>query len=265
MEAERSAALGDLEDNDLAKGTLAVVDRIRPHLGTILLGILALFAGLAAWTLIQSQGRARVAAGWDECLAALAEGDPGRLETVVARYGGTPAAQWAEIVLADTALADGNRLLLTDRAQGKRRLEEAVGRYTTVNTQRPAALAAERAIFGLARARESLGEIGEARLGYEALVAEYPSSPFRGLAEERITALARESTGRWYKWWESRPVPAPAESAGKQPAAEPKKPAAEPATDAGKPAESAAKPADPAADAGKPAEPPAKPAEPPAG
>jgi len=262
MEAERSAALGDLEDNDLASGTLALVDRIRPHLGTILLGVLVVFAGLAAWTLIQSQGRARLAAGWDECLAALAEGDPGRLETVVARYGGTPAAQWAEIVLADTALADGNRLILTDRIQGKRRLEEAVGRYTAVNAQRPGPLAAERAILGLAQARESLGELGEARLGYEALVAEYPASPFRGLAEERITALARESTGRWYKWLESRPAPAPAESAEQPPAPEPTKPADEPAkpdADSGKPAESPAKPADPV-------KPPAQPAaEPPAG
>jgi hypothetical protein len=250
MEAESRAALGDLEDNDLATGTLALVDRIRPHLGTILLGVLGLFAALGAWTLITSQRTAQQAAGWDECLAALAEGDAGRLETVVTRYGGSPAAQWAEITLADTALADGNRLLTTDQAQGRRRLEEAVGRYTAVNAQRPAALAAERAIFGLARARESLGELAEARRGYEALVAEHPESPFRGLAEERIAALGRESTARWYKWFESRPGAAPATgsaaAAGQPPAGESTQPANEPATSA-----------EPAADAGKPAEPPA--------
>lgn len=283
MEAESRAALGDLEDNDLASGTLALVDRIRPHLGTLLLGVLVLFAGLAAWTLIKSQTTATLAAGWDECLAALAEGDPGRLETVATKYGGTAAGQWAEIVLADTALADGNRLLMTDRAQGARRLEEAVGRYTAVNAQRPGPLAAERAIFGLARTRESLGELAEAKRGYEALVAEYPESPFRGLAEERIAALARESTGRWYKWFESQPVADPAKPAAEppkatdEPAAEPAKPAAEPAAESGKPAEPAAgepagKPAEPAAGepAGKPAEPATgepggKPAEPSAG
>jgi len=257
MEAESRAPLGDLEDNDLASGTLALVDRIRPHLGTILFGVLALFAALAAWTLITSQTKARLAAGWDECLTALAEGDAGRLETVANRYDGTPAAQWAEIMLADTALADGNRLLLTDRVQGVRRLEEAVGRYTAVNAQRPGPLAAERSIFGLARARESSGELAEAKRGYEALVAEYPESPFRPLAEERITALGRESTGRWYKWFESRPPVAAATA--QPPAAESNKPANAPAEPA-QPAAASDKPAEPAA-----GEPAAKPAEPPAG
>ena len=251
MEAESRAALGDLEDNELANGTLALVDRIRPYLGTILIGVLVLFAALAAWTLIRSQASAQRAAGWDECLAALAEGDPGRLETVAVRYGGTAAAQWAELVLADTALADGNRLLMTDRSQGVRRLQDAVGRYTAVNAQRPGPLATERAIFGLARARESLGELAEAKRGYEALVAEYPESPFRGLAEERAAALTRGSVERWYKWFEARPA------VGQPPAAEPTKPANEPAT----PAAESGKPAEPAADAGtsgdKPAEPPA--------
>ena len=257
MTAESRIPLGDLEDNDLASGTLALVDRIRPHLGTILFGVLGLFAALAAWTLITSQTKARLAAGWDECLTALAEGDPGRLETVANRYGGTPAAQWAEIVLADTALADGNRLLLTDRAQGVRRLEEAVGRYTAVNAQRPGPLAAERSIFGLARARESIGELAEAKRGYEALVAEYPESPFRPLAEERITALGRESTGRWYKWFESRPPVAAATA--QPPAAESNKSANAPAEPT-QPAAASDKPAEPAA-----GEPAAKPAEPPAG
>lgn len=176
MEAESRAAPGDLEDNDLASGTIAIVDRIRPHLGTILLSVLVLFAALAAWTLIQSQTTARLAAGWDDCLAALAEGDPGRLETVAAQYGGTPAAQWAEIVLADTALADGNRLLITDRAQGVRRLEEAAGRYTAVNAQRPGLLAAERATFGLARAGEPRG-VGRGQAGLRGAGGRIPREP----------------------------------------------------------------------------------------
>jgi hypothetical protein len=257
LEAESRVALGDLEDNDLASGTMAVVDRIRPHLGTILLAALVLFVGLAAWTLIRSQRAAQRTAAWDECLAALAGGDPAGLEDVVARYGGSAAAQWAELVLADTALADGNRLLLSDAQRGRRRLEEAVGRYTAVNALRPAQLAAERAILGLARARESLGELAEARSGYEALVKEYPDGLFRPLAEERVAALSRGSTERWYKWLESRQAAAPAdvsaEPAASEPAAE--KPAPDEPAAVTQPAD-AADAAEPA-DAGKPAEPPA--------
>jgi hypothetical protein len=257
MEAESRVALGDLEDNDLASGTIAIVDRIRPHLGTILLAALVLFAALAAWTLVRSQRAAQRTAAWDACLAALAGGDPAGLEEVVARYAGSAAAQWAELVLADTALADGNRLLLSDAQRGRRRLEEAAGRYTAVNAQRPEQLAAERAILGLARARESLGELAEARSGYEALAKEYPDSPFRPLAEERAAALARASTERWYSWLESRqaaaPADVPAEPAASEPAAEkaaPDEPAAvtEPAEPADAEPADASKPAEPAAE-----------------
>ncbi len=280
MNAESRAGLGDLEDNDLASGTLALVDRIRPHVGTILLVALVLFAALAALTLIRGQRAAEKSAAWDECLTALAEGDPARLEDVVARYGGSSAAQWAEIVLADTALADGNRLLGSDPARGRRRLEEAVGRYTAVNAQRPEGLAAERAILGLARGRESLGELEEARRGYEALVAEYPASPFAALASERAAALARPATERWYNWFESRPVaatdpadeaafePATSEISPEEPAAQApaQEPAAQAATDPdSKPADvPAAEPAEPAADGGG-SQPAAEPAAPPAG
>ena len=55
MDSEHQASLGDLDDNDLAATTQAVVDRVRPHLGTILLVAALLFAALAAWTLVRAQ------------------------------------------------------------------------------------------------------------------------------------------------------------------------------------------------------------------
>lgn len=236
LEAASRVTAGDLEDNDLASGTMAIVDRIRPHLGTILLATLLLFAALAAWALVRSQRAAQRTAAWDECLGALAGGDPAGLEDVVARYAGSAAAQWAELVLADTALADGNRLMMSDAERGRRRLEEAVGRYASVNAQRPEQLAAERAILGLARARESLGELAEAGRGYEALVTEYPESPFRPLAEQRIAALARASTERWYKWFASRPAATPAaEPAAEKPAPDEPAGTTEPSTEPAQP------------------------------
>ena len=119
----------------------------------------------------------------------------------------------AAIVQADAALADGNRLMVIDPGQARRRLEAAVERYAAVNAERPSSLAAQRGIFGLARARESLGELTEARRGYEALVAEYPDSPYRTIAEQRAAVLSRESTQQWYDWFASRPAAA----AGAQP------------------------------------------------
>ena len=67
---------------------------------------------------------------------------------------------------------------------------------------------AERAMFGLAKAREALGQFEPARQGYETLVAEYPDSPLRDLARERAAALARPAVAGWYDWFQSRDVSA---------------------------------------------------------
>lgn len=230
MDSEQSAAqpiaLGELHDNDLAVSTQAIWDRIRPHLGTLLLVVAGAFAALAAWTLLRSQRTSEQAAAWDGFITAFAEGDAGGLDTVMARYAGSPAAQWAAIVQGDAALSDGNRLLLTNPAQARGRLEAAADRYAAVAAERPSGLAAQRAVFGLARARESLGQLDEAARGYQALVAEYPESPFVPMAEERVAALSRPATREWYKWFESRP----ASGAESQPAAESSDAPAQPAS-----------------------------------
>ncbi len=243
MAVEGRAALGELQDNELAVTTMAVVDRVRPHVGIILLAMAVVFAVFAGMVLVRSQQAAERAAGWEACLGALSDGEPGRLEEVAVRYRGTPAGWWAELIMADAALADGNRLLLLDRAQAEKRLAAAAEIYQSVNAQRPTALVAERGIFGLARTRESQGQLEEAKQGYKALVAEYPASPFSAIAKGRLAALAVPATQRWYKWFETPPA-APAE------------PPAEPSDDTStKPVESAT-PAEPTADkpaAGEPA------------
>jgi len=55
--------------------------------------------------------------------------------------------------------------------------------------------------MGLAKARESLGELDQARRGYEAVANEYPSSPIANLATEHADDLARDTTKAFYNWF----------------------------------------------------------------
>jgi hypothetical protein len=227
----------ELEDNDLAESTVALVDRIRPHLGTIALAVGGVMAALAAWTVVSSQQAASRSQSWDACMAALSEGNPERLTDVIRRYPGSAAAQWSQLMMADGAIAEGTQLLFADRGRARQRLEAAIGIYAGLLAERPLALVAERAAFGLAKARESLGQLEEARRGYEAVVSEYPESAVRGIAENRIAALARESTRQWYDWfdgWKPAPPEPPAAAADGAAADGPAEPAATGAgTDAG--------------------------------
>ena len=210
----------ELEDNDPAESTIALVDRIRPHLRTLAIAAAGLVAIVAAWTFTSAQQAATKSQSWDACMAALSEGNPDRLTDVIRRYPGSAASQWSQLMMADGAMAEGTQLLFADRERARQRLDSAIGIYTGLLAERPLALIAERAVFGMAKARESLGQLEEARRGYEAILAEYPESAVRSIAESRIAALSRESTRQWYDWFDgwkpAPPVPA-ADAAGAAP------------------------------------------------
>ncbi len=215
------ADTSEIEDNDLANATLSLVERIQPHLRTIAAAVGIVFVGLAAWTVVSSQRAAEKSQAWDACLTALSTRDAGRLGEVAARYPGSSAAVWSQILLADSALNEGGRLLFTDKVRGRDRLQAAADLYAGVMSQQPVGMAAERAVFGLAKARESLGELAAAKRGYEALVAEHPQSPLTPLADSRIAALDRSTTAGWYDWFEKQDAKpaATTESASAAPAA----------------------------------------------
>ena len=198
------------DGNELAEAAMATWERVRPHLGTIGIAVGLVFAALAGWTIMTAQQAGQRARSWDECFAAIQEGGGPRLDEAVRRHPGTPAAQWCQLLAAESALAEGGQLLFTDPGRGRPRLEEAVGTFAKVLGERPQRMVAERAVLGLAKAREGLGELEAARKGYESIVADYPGGGLEEIAADRAAALGRESTRRWYDWFNSRkPATAP--------------------------------------------------------
>jgi len=222
----------ELEHNDLAASVATLTEKIRPYLGTIGLAVAAVVIGSAAWTLVESRRVATRQESWDACLAALASGQAAALDAVAARYPGTPAAQWSRLVTADGLLDQGSQLLATDRGQAEQRLQGAVTVFSGLLAERPLDFVAERATFGLAKARENLGSIDDAIRGYATVVKEYPGSAVRPFAEGRIADLGRQSTRQWYDWFaQQKPAP-PANADGATPAATPASPgSAEPAAE----------------------------------
>ena len=223
----------ELESNDLADSASVLVERFRPYLGTIGLAAAASLIGMLAWTIVDSRRVAAREESWDACLAAMTTGQAAALDAVAARYEGTPAAQWARLVTADGLLDQGAQLLSTDRAQAEQRLLAAVNAYSRVLASATPGLVAERATFGLAKARENLGSLEEARRGYETVVREYPASAVRPFAEARIAALDRDATRQWYAWFsQQKPAAATPDGSAAPESQPPAGGAVQPAADA---------------------------------
>jgi hypothetical protein len=242
--AEEELVKEELGDNDLAEATIAVVDRVRPYFSTILAGLAAALAAFVVFGVVQSQAEATRTQSWDACMAAISTGDTEAFNEVIRRYPGTTAARWAELLMADGAAFEGTQLLFIDRQRAEGRLQAAIEAYSSLMAGRPQGLLGERVVFGLAKARESLGQLAEARRGYEAVAAEFPADALAQVASARAAELGRESTRQWYDWFGAQKIAPPASAtnvanpanAAPANAAPPSEPAAAPASEPAQPA-----------------------------
>jgi len=243
----------ELAENDLADSVENLAERFRPYVATILTAAIGGLVAVIVGMFVSSRWEASRAESWDACLAALTTGNEDAFREVLIRYPATPAAQWAELVLADRAVSEATSLLFQklDPANdiARQRLEQAVAAYQGLLAEQPTGMIAERATFGLAKARECLGELDEARRGYDTLAKEYADSPMANLAAARATELARADTKQFYDWFFEQRATAAAPPDSEPDDAE----AAEPAAATAAAAE-AAKPEAAKTDAADPAE-----------
>lgn len=214
----------EIRDNDLAEKTIEFIDRLRPHMNTLLLAAAGLLLAAIGWVLVSSQSAATRSQSWDAYLAGLSSGEVQSFDEVIRRYPGTPAADWSRLVLADMALTEGTELLFADKDRGPPRLQAAVDLYSAILAARPSGMLAERATFGLAKARESLGQLDDARRGYAAVAAEFPNGALAQMAADHAAELGRESSRQWYDWFAAQkivpPPQKPAPSADQTPPAD---------------------------------------------
>ena len=177
----------EVESNALVDNATAIYDVIRPYTRAILLGLAGALLAAVAWILVSSQQAALQSQGWDAYLAAVSSGDPAALNEVTTRHAGTPAADWSRLMLAEMSLEEGTQLLFADRDRALPRLQSAVDLYAGILSDKPQAILAERATFGI----------------------DFPTSALAGMARQRSKALAGDSATEWYSWFAAQKMTPP--------------------------------------------------------
>ena len=233
----------EVEGNALAEGITAALEALRPHLRVMLLGLAGLLLVAVGWMWARQQEAGRFEQSRNADLAAMPPVDPAALADVASQHAGTPAGQWARLTQAEIDLEEGTELVFVDREKAKPKLQAAADAYAGILAGMGRGLLAERATFGLAKANESLGNLDDARQGYEVVAQDYPNGAVAGMARQRAEALKGESVKEWYTWFENRkPTPPPvdnspilglpSEDPPTAPAGSDALPATEPATEA---------------------------------
>jgi tetratricopeptide (TPR) repeat protein len=188
----------ELERNQLLVWFSETSERIKPYINAILgavLVVLVLILAASLWSR-HSEGQSSVA--WDSYFTALNGMDRTALENVAQKYPGTGAAYWALVTLGDIELDSGCNLLFVNKTSANLELRKAVEHYQAVLSQASSSALLERATYGLARARESQGDLEQALKAYGEIVAKWPKGTFGEVANERTVDLKAKSVRSFY-------------------------------------------------------------------
>ena len=194
----------ELQTNQLAAWISNAVDRVRPHGNLLAAGCVVVLVALLAGNFFARRSKSRAAAAWTALTTANTAPE---LAAVGNDFPESPAGAWGTLRAADREFARGMRALFLDREGALVDLRAAQRAYEKLAGSSPdPTLVDQRALFGLAKSYEALGEIEEAIQAYQSLtdVDRFPNGLFAAQAKARIDSLKDPETGEFYAWLEKQ-------------------------------------------------------------
>jgi len=206
----KSDSNNPLQANVLANELDKRIDQIKPMIGWIVLGVLALSGVVLVWGVVVSLHEQREAAAWNGFYLASGSGDAAQLQPVIEEYPTSKASIWARQMVADSDLLKGTEALLVDKDEAVESLKKAVDGYETLLAETTDPNIQTRAQIGLAQAYESMGDVAKASEAWEQVASNAKSETFAKHAKSRLEFLASDNSKSFYKWFaEFKPEPKP--------------------------------------------------------
>jgi hypothetical protein len=199
----------ELQQNDLALLLQKLNRFLEKHGNRISIGICLATILLVGWILWQRNVKAREQVAWSQLSGS---SSPDDLADVWKKNPDSNAAPWARLVEAEQRLTNGIQSMFLDVEAGRKDLDQARKSFEVLAEQGSAPrMVRERALFGLARAEESLSDGGtqEAQKAYQRLVERFPDSFFKDKAEQRLRELASGGSAEFYQWFAKFDRPKP--------------------------------------------------------
>jgi hypothetical protein len=204
----------ELKQNELADWLARWIDKIRPYSRLISAVVIAALVGIGVvwYTQNQRQGAAEQASR-----TFLSKGVPQRfrgggfliepdfdvLDQLAKDHADEPVGKWSLLSAGNIRLQRGVKKLFRNSPDaGKTDLENAIVYFQNLSGRAEEPFFKRRALWGLARANESLGtkdSLSKARENYQALVDQFPDSSLAEVAQQRVDRLEKESVVRFYR------------------------------------------------------------------
>ncbi len=159
-----------LETNWLAAHLAKWIEKIKPHTGTLMGGLVVLAGIAVVSSLWSSQSATKQQAAWDEYAIAhnTTDSEMASLRRLADKeeYSGTPMQEWAYVTWADRQVLLASSEYLVNRKSAQDRLRQVVGVYEGLAGGAADTVVQNRSHFGLARTFELQNKLEEAREQY---------------------------------------------------------------------------------------------------
>ncbi|HBE69066.1 MAG TPA: hypothetical protein DDW52_13030 [Planctomycetaceae bacterium] len=168
----------------------------------ILGGLAIVVVGAIAWGIFNARSQQASAAAWSDYYFNLGDDNLDPFIDLADNRPGTDAAQWALLTAGEGYLSQGMDELYTNKAEGLSMIELAVEQLEQVEDASRIELR-EKALLGLARAHETLGDIDKAKSYYEQVRSVSSLASIQAAASQRLSFLDSDEGKAFYTWFES--------------------------------------------------------------
>lgn len=203
-----SDRIRELEANELARRASTALERTRPALGWLGIGLGVLALAALGWGWWSTQVQKKSAQAWSDFY--FASGDPDQLIAVYEDHPDSIAALWARQTEADSQVARGMDSVYVDREQADTLFRRARSNYSGILEKSNDPMLRARATLGMAQAFEGSGEVDKAIAEYKNVLAmtQVPAA-MTAEVQRRMDWLQSAGSKDFYAWYRDfRPAPA---------------------------------------------------------
>ncbi len=194
----------ELQHNELATWIIKSAQAVQPYQNLILPFVVITAVAIAGYMWWSRNNASQTAQAWKElnqgfvlCTSARG-GSLELLQKVADEHPDTEVGYTADILMADLRLASGCQQLFTNKPIGEQELSRAIELYETALKQNQSPMLLERATFGMARAKESKGDLDTAQRYYHDIVENWPRGAYSEVARQRLADLKRPEIKQMY-------------------------------------------------------------------
>ena len=190
-----------LEHNELAVWLFKVNKSIEPYSKQIAILVSLSIVALLAWSFLSSEEVAKRSDATLQLIQASGSGDAVMLGQVAESYQGTASGSWAKLYEGQALVSQGIQTIFTDRTGAEELLQQAEDVLLSAVNSSTETLLVSRGHYGIAQAREALGEVEKAIESYDQVIQVNESEAMVKRAEARIEALERPESKAFLAWF----------------------------------------------------------------